>query len=641
MEDDEDLAEPFWLQTADGHRRLRRRRQLSSIFLNSGLLLTLLLLIACLLIFLIIPSFLSYTSQILRPHSVKKSWDSLNLVLVLFAIICGFLSRNGVQRSNNGSGSYEPAASAARTSVSSSYYEDHRRFQQSALAEKISRRLGDYERYQDRFNHSAGGGGMSRLRSINSYPDLRQESLWSGGGDAAGDDRWRFYDDTHIRDYSYRFPSSSADEILRHREVAKEEEMPVADVKESEKEKEIAVDTVTVVKEEVKEEEVMAAADPSDPPPPLLPPAPSSPPLPPPAKAAKRKVQRTYRSVGQSRSSDGREEREMDIEDFYKRPPPSSSRSPPQKAVSRRRVKRNVNRPEFVESIKEEEEEEKTVVEEVKYVYLPPPSPPPPPPPPPPEKKKKTSKDFLISLRRKKKKKQRQNSVDNLASLFDPESEFPPTQSESSIPPPSPLPPPPPPPPPPQHFLQNLFSPRRGKSKKVHSVSLAPPPPPPLPPRRRAADSTEVHLSRSVQRSMDHPSVSRAKSERAQVPAYVISNREEPGNASPLIPIPPPPPPPPFKMPAWRFEVRGDYVRVASFNSSRSGSPDLESEDPSDRESSPMAGGSPAATAGSPLFCPSPDVDTKADNFIARFRAGLTLEKVKSNLGPGVGEGPI
>ncbi|CAI0419586.1 unnamed protein product [Linum tenue] len=559
MEDDEDLAEPFWLQTADGHRRLRRRRQLSSIFLNSGLLLTLLLLIACLLIFLIIPSFLSYTSQILRPHTVKKSWDSLNLVLVLFAIICGFLSRNGVQRSNNGSGSYEPAASAARTAKIS-----------LSSPPPPPRRLGDYERYQDRFNHSAGGGGMSRLRSINSYPDLRQESL----------DRWRFYDDTHIRDYSYRFPSSSSDEILRHREVAKEEEMPVADVKESEKEKEIAVDTVTVVKEEVKEEEVDLPSPPV--------PAPSSPPLPPPAKAAKRKVQRTYRSVGQSRSSDGREEREMDIEDFYKRPP-SSSRSPP-------------------------------------------PSPPPPPPPPPPEKKKKTSKDFLISLRRKKKKKQRQNSVDNLASLFDP---------ESSIPPPSPLPPPPPPPPPPQHFLQNLFSPRRGKSKKVHSVSLAPPPPPPLPPRRRAADSTEVHLSRSVQRSMDHPSVSRAKSERAQVPAYVISNREEPGNASPLIPIPPPPPPPPFKMPAWRFEVRGDYVRVASFNSSRSGSPDLESEDPSDRESSPMAGGSPAAAAGSPLFCPSPDVDTKADNFIARFRAGLTLEKVKSNLGPGAGEGPI
>lgn len=31
-----------------------------------------------------------------------------------------------------------------------------------------------------------------------------------------------------------------------------------------------------------------------------------------------------------------------------------------------------------------------------------------------------------------------------------------------------------------------------------------------------------------------------------------------------------------------------------------------------------------------PLFCPSPDVNDKADMFIARFRAGLKLEKVNS-----------
>ncbi|VVA95089.1 unnamed protein product [Arabis nemorensis] len=98
------------------------------------------------------------------------------------------------------------------------------------------------------------------------------------------------------------------------------------------------------------------------------------------------------------------------------------------------------------------------------------------------------------------------------------------------------------------------------------------------------------------------------------------------GNESPLMPIPPPPPPPPFKMPAWKFVKRGDYVRMASDISISSDEPD---DDPDVAQS----------VAGN-LFCPSPDVDTKADNFITRFRAGLKLEKMnsekrgRSNLGP-------
>ncbi|KAA8541674.1 hypothetical protein F0562_022826 [Nyssa sinensis] len=84
-------------------------------------------------------------------------------------------------------------------------------------------------------------------------------------------------------------------------------------------------------------------------------------------------------------------------------------------------------------------------------------------------------------------------------------------------------------------------------------------------------------------------------------------------------------------MPAWKFVVQGDYVRVRSNNSSRSGSPDLDDvESPSSIES---AGTTAAVDSGdpmSPLFCPSPDVDTKADSFIAKFRAGLRLEKMNS-----------
>lgn len=102
--------------------------------------------------------------------------------------------------------------------------------------------------------------------------------------------------------------------------------------------------------------------------------------------------------------------------------------------------------------------------------------------------------------------------------------------------------------------------------------------------------------------------------------------------------IPPPPPMPPFKMPDWKFPVEGDYVRVESTLSSGSGSPDGDESQ------------SPSSAVASPAFCPSPDVDTKADTFIARFRAGLKLEKMHSfnanqssrmsNLGPGPGPGP-
>uniref|UniRef100_A0A453EYV1 Uncharacterized protein n=2 Tax=Aegilops tauschii subsp. strangulata TaxID=200361 RepID=A0A453EYV1_AEGTS len=60
----------------------------------------------------------------------------------------------------------------------------------------------------------------------------------------------------------------------------------------------------------------------------------------------------------------------------------------------------------------------------------------------------------------------------------------------------------------------------------------------------------------------------------------------------PSPPMPPPPPPPPM----------------------------LEGE-----EEVPSVTASPA-----PSYCASPDVNTKADNFIERFRAGLKLEKINS-----------
>ncbi|KAI4329133.1 hypothetical protein L6164_021429 [Bauhinia variegata] len=192
---------PFGCSPAADHR-LRRSY---SLFLSSGTLLIFILATAIVFIFIIIPPLGSFTSHIFKPHLVKKSWDSLNLVLVLFAIVCGFLSRN----SNESPRSYEDDnfSNAPRDYVSA---ETPRRWYVSA----------DCTPYRS----------FNRLRSTNSYPDLRQESSW-----VSGDERWRFYDDTHVNGYH------GLDRLLRPE--ADEKEMAI-------KIKNIAVDTFIASTEE-------------------------------------------------------------------------------------------------------------------------------------------------------------------------------------------------------------------------------------------------------------------------------------------------------------------------------------------------------------------------------------------------------
>ncbi|XP_065869381.1 pollen-specific leucine-rich repeat extensin-like protein 2 [Euphorbia lathyris] len=538
MEEEEENIPPFWLQTNDGRRR-RLRHKASSIFLNSGVLLLILLVIALVFIFVIVPSIVSFTSQIFKPNLIKKSWDSLNLVLVLFAIVCGFLGRNhNSNNSNNGSPSYQSMES------SNVQQHDDAQAQRSYPSTPVNRW------YQDRTAYS----GLNRLRSFNSYPDLRQESLWVTNSD----ERWRFYDDTHLNGYRISNSDQLQDVLppLPPPQKKKQELKKLQQEDEDVRTKDVDVDTS--VKEVVYT------------PPPLSPPKM-------PTKAVKRKVKRTYEDIGY-------EKRKVESEKDLKTAPPS----PPPLTTTR---------PQPVFSKNE----------------------------------KKRGKDLLMTPFRKKKKKQRQKSVENLESLFDPQSSF----YQSSIPPPSPAPPPPPPPPPP-HFLQNLFSTKKSRAKKAH-LAPAPPPPPPPPPRPVTSSSRASRTTLQVAAVTTHKP---PKSVRTGGFNGVEENVES-GNLSPLNPIPPPPPLPPFKVNSWKFVRDGDYVRVASFNSDRSASPDLESE-----ESSPMADSSPKIM---PLFCPSPDVNTKAENFIARFRAGLKMEKMnsvtgRSNLGPGSdpveGEGP-
>ncbi|XP_027343418.1 dual specificity protein kinase splA [Abrus precatorius] len=449
MEEEEDVSPPFWLQNGGADSRLCRSY---SLFLSSGALLVCLVVVALAFTLIIVPTLHSFISHVFKPHSVKKSWDSLNFVLVLFAILCGFLSRNTndneTPRSYDTTQEYEKPNS--ETPRSWYHYSDQNP---------------SYKSY-------------SRLRSFNSYPDLRQESPW-----LAADERWRFYDDTHVNGYRKQRPEAREEE---------EEE------------------------EGVKNIEVDVAKD--------VPTAPLRPASTPPATTEKRRS-------GEHKN---------------------------------RRASASA-----------------------------------------------TTKEFLASLKGKK-KKHRHRSVENFQTIQN--SEF------STLP--SHPPPPPPPPPPPSSVFHNVFSSKKNKHKKLNSASPQP---------RDHVSSMRVSKTEPFHGGVAtlKPRLSNKREELDALEENVITT----GNESPLIPIPPPPPPPPFKMPAWKFRVQGDFVRIDSISSSSSGSPDLDDEiveSPTGEDD-----GEPAIL----LLYPSSDVDTKADTFIERFRASLRMEKQgigrsKSNLCP-------
>lgn len=177
MEEEEQISSPFWLQNSGTNRRRLSRSY--SLFLSSGTVIIVLLVIALAFILVIVPTLHSFASHIFNPNSVKKSWDSLNLLLVLFAIFCGFLSKNN---NNESPRSYEDQNQTFSETNTQQEYE-----KPNPEPETAPRFW--YEYSEDRTSYN-------RLRSFNSYPDLRQESLW-----IAGDEQWRFSDDTHVNRY--------------------------------------------------------------------------------------------------------------------------------------------------------------------------------------------------------------------------------------------------------------------------------------------------------------------------------------------------------------------------------------------------------------------------------------------------------
>ncbi|KAL6568284.1 hypothetical protein OROHE_003968 [Orobanche hederae] len=622
---------PFWVQSTTNVRHADRlHRSISSVFFSSGLVVFVLLVTALLFFFFILPSSISLTAQIFKPNSVKRSWDSLNIVLVLVAVAFGFLTRNQNEEDNRYPYCDEFQASQSQKSSSPS---------SSTPSKWYKYNYDIIEGPKSKFPNS------TLTRNSSSYPDLRDFSTthWCYGDDNY--DRRRYYDDIHVdsgRVWDSDLDSGRGQLHRRHRSLEGVEHLRAP----ARSKTVIVVDTLLGRSTETAnfataetEASSSAAA----------------------AAAAPEIVENLKMSMGES--GDTRSERSktkltkgfepLDPITGQKvlKPPPAAEETPeftedPELRYERiRRRKEKSSRKKNKDIIEPEEDPFSTIMQA---------------PPPPPRQKStyrkrggatgSSTKDFLNSLYHKKKKRQRQKSIDNLDALLH-EAQAPlsfqlPPPSHPPPPPPSHPPPPPShPPPPPPSVLQNLFSTKKQKRKRTITVTLAPQPQsPPLPPPYVAAGEPEP-ISQSA-RPTAHKPVPPQPIKMNSLDKLVETSTS--GGESPLNRIPPPPPPPPpsfFKNPAWKFVVQGDYVRVDSMTSSRSGSPDTDDGE-SDVTPSAVNAAEAAPFNPSPLFCPSPDVNAKAESFITNFRSKLKLEKIHSmkkrevglsGLGPGPG----
>ncbi|AET01685.1 hypothetical protein MtrunA17_Chr8g0343091 [Medicago truncatula] len=678
MEQEEDIS-PFWLpKTTTNHHRLRRTY---SLLLTTTTTLFLILITILIFILIVVPTIYSFISNIFKfkPQDVKHSWDYLNLILVLFAVVCGFLTKNDTNETQTTPRRFDSYNTHRRSfsnpdtetppfwygnenpSVfnrlrSGGSYPDLRR-PEVVVADGGDDRYRFYDdtrvnfryRYprfqdEDEFHRETVTSGetfrqpevkpvtesetppfwyensslssFNRLRSRGSYSDLRRSEAV-----VVDDERYRFYDDTHIH-FPYRNSRlESEDEFHREKvtsgEVSRRPEVkPVPDSQTEDVGRNVdPMYEVETVEKSVINDSVVENSQP--------------PPLQPiPALRKKKTRSASMENVAvvtsaefsslvpepelnphrqpAARKKKIRSESEVNTAAVtsaeFSSPVPEQELNPQLPVMRTKGVRGNfkrTNQPKAIEKLEDNDffvenylpqtVPQRSMAERKTGIPL---------------KKKRgnATKEFLASLRGKK-KKQRSKSVENFETIQNSQ--------------PSPLvsqPPPPPPPPPPASVFHNLFTSNKSKHKKTYLVPMA-------------RENSNYRLEKNV----------------------VMT-----GNESPLIPIPPPPPPPPFKLPAWKFRVQGDYVRVDSIGSSRSGSPDSDEvvESPvSQCSNSPYAedGEEKNATeignaSANPLFCPSPDVDTKAQNFIQNFRAGLRMAKMnslrekqgigRSNLGP-------
>ncbi|XWS26644.1 hypothetical protein CRYUN_Cryun26dG0048500 [Craigia yunnanensis] len=579
------------------------RRSPSPLF-TPPVLIILLPIIALVLLFFAVPPFLSITTQIFRPNGVRRSWDSLNIFLVLFAILCGVFARRNDDDDNNNNIRNDSDNNKPRHPVLQQWFDQY-----------PERKIYD----DPPINARSSANSARRLkRSSSSYPDLRQDSLWENT-----EDRFRFFDDFEKNKYRSS-TSNDNDQVHELRRSWRNE------IEESEP-KVIPVDTFVL--------RSSPSSPPSKSPEHSTPPPP--PPLPPPPDA-RHKPRRTYQDAGQKENV----MKQNDHVEFDKSkspqpvtpPPPPPPPPPPRRPPSPPVQMGNRSEQRYAKF----ERRKSNATKEIKMVFA--------------------------SLRkRKKKQKTKDQDHQHDYPLHSPREPSP--YYSTAIPPPSPPPPPPPLPPPPSSVFQkyNLF--RKGsKSKKIHSVPAPPPPPafsvlkrslkqntqipptpPPAPPpvffstKRLTKQKSQIPPPSKPPPAPPtrEPSRRRTTANRGRPPLPTKANTSSyydenvnSGGQSPLITMPPPPPP---FMPEFKSVFRGDFVKIQSSPSSRCSSPDLEEVDVSsskdDAETVSMMDsddGAGVRVGGVPVFCPSPDVNAKAETFIARLRDGWKLEKINS-----------
>ncbi|XP_050898958.1 formin-like protein 5 [Lathyrus oleraceus] len=352
--------------------------------------------------------------------------------------------------------------------------------------------------------------------------------------------------------------------------------------------------------------------------------------------------------------------KEIPVDTFQTRPSPvklsSPSPPPPPPPISRRRQSQSMHQ--TVES-----RSEITELEDPEFTRI---DSPPPTPPRPSAKTRSEQKHgknerrksnvkreiamvwaSVLSNQRKRKKKERPRNDHN--HHYDNVDEL--TKNATA----PPVTPPPPPPLPPPSVFHSIFRKGMGKSKKIHSVPAPPPPPPPS--RRSAKPKNQI-----PQPPLSSPPSRRSSKPLNQIPLPPPTpprqgNRTKPplpnkstnfmndtlnvGNQSPLIPIPPPLPP--FKIPAMKFELHGDFVKILSNQSSRCTSPEREHIDGEVSETTTFTNSvtNHKNDGKAYVFCPSPDVNAKAATFIARLRGEWRLQKLNSIKEKGNGSLPL
>ncbi|BAT80066.1 hypothetical protein LR48_Vigan04g011900 [Vigna angularis] len=549
----------------------RRSWHSSPPLLSPPLIIILFPIVILTILFLALPPLLSAATRLIRPASVKTSWDSLNILIVVFAILCGVFARRNddEQTPRNNHHDAVPDRNAAFRRVPSEG-------QSQWLGFTGERKEYINDTPLNRFQSPATGDTPLRMRrNSSSYPDLRQ---WE-----TGDERYkfRFSDDFEI-DKQFRTPARDHFPAFDHRKRLPESPPSLSPQpqpqhqhqhhqQQDDEEKEIPVDTFET--------------RPSSPPVKSITPTPPPPPPPPPPQpeSARRNARRSHRKTERvSEITVELDEREFTT---IRSPPPAPPTPPPPSAK--------------VRSERKSERKKSNVKREIAMVWA-----------------------SVLSNQRKKKKKQRAKNNHDQHYYEDNADEL---ANSTTVPPPTP--PPPPPPPPPTSMFHSLFRKGLGKSKKIHSVSPPPPPPPP-PPSKRWSKRKSHNPPPSPPSPASPPR--RRNTGRPPLPSRSVNFHDEIhesaniGNQSPLIPVPPPPPP--FKMKAMKFVVRGDFVRIRSNQSSRCSSPEREEIIMNVSESTV----SESVTDGNGVFCPSPDVNIKAESFIAKRRGEWKLEKLNS-----------